>query len=118
AQARRAVAGGAEFREFTRVVDLVRDGGTVAGVVVENSLDPQGTETIAADVVVAAGGLWGPTLGRLAGVELPVLPVEHCFATTAPVPSLAGANDELDEASKPLLRHQDFALYLREYNDR
>ena len=41
---------------------------------------------------------------RLAGVRLPLVPVQHQYAVTAPLPELAG---ETREVVHPILRHQD-----------
>ena len=119
-QAERAIDRGARIVGSTRVVGIDRDGGRVTGVrvVPVPSADAE-PETVPADIVVSCAGLWGPGVARdLLGFELPMQPMEHGFGTSAPVPSLAGRNTPLDEASRPMLRHQDFSLYLREYVDR
>jgi flavin-dependent dehydrogenase len=60
-----AIAAGAELRDRSRVVDLVRDGERVAGVVVESAA---GRETLRARLVVGADGRHS-TIARLTGVE-------------------------------------------------
>ena len=62
---RAAIAAGAELRERTRVVDLVREGERVTGVVVDG---PSGRETLHARLVVGADGRHS-TIARLTGVE-------------------------------------------------
>lgn len=63
---RAAIDAGAELRDRTRAVDLVRDGeGRVTGVVVEG---PAGRETLHARLVVGADGRHS-TIARLTGVE-------------------------------------------------
>jgi glycine cleavage system T protein len=64
--------------------------------------------------VVLAAGIWGPKVARLAGVRLPLTPVVHQYAVTAPLPELAG---ETREVAHPLLRHQDANLYYRQIGD-
>jgi glycine cleavage system aminomethyltransferase T len=54
----------------------------------------------------------------MVGMEVPLLPLAHQFVWTGQVPELAGRNDELSEASLPILRHQDQDLYYRERADR
>ena len=49
---------------------------------------------------------------------MPLLPLAHQFAWTGQVPGLVARNDELSEASLPILRHQDQDLYYRECVDR
>lgn len=123
-QARRAIGHGAHIIGNTRVTAILREGGRVRGV--EIRATPRGPEdalsdvrqTVPADIVVSCAGLWGPGVAReMLGFELPMLPVEHGFGFSRRVPSLIGLNNELDEAGRPILRHQDFSMYLREYND-
>ncbi|WP_235038161.1 FAD-dependent oxidoreductase [Microbacterium sp. 18062] len=119
-QAERAIDRGARIRGRTRVVGITREGGRVTGVdVVPVPRADAASEHVPADIVIAAGGLWGPGITReLLGFELPMQPMEHGFGMSATVPSLVGRNTERDEATRPMLRHQDFSLYLREYVDR
>jgi glycine cleavage system T protein len=70
--------------------------------------------TIRTDTVVLAAGIWGPKVARLAGVELPLVPVQHQYALTGPLPELAG---EAREVVHPILRHQDADLYFRQVAD-
>jgi glycine cleavage system aminomethyltransferase T/glycine/D-amino acid oxidase-like deaminating enzyme len=69
---------------------------------------------IVADVVLICAGIWGPKIGRLAGVPIPLVPVEHQLVRTAGLPALAGVTDEI---TQPILRHQDKALYMRQWFD-
>ena len=70
---------------------------------------------IKTEVVVSCAGIWAPKLGGLAGVQIPLAPMEHLYAVTTPLPELAGAKP--DEVSLPLLRHQDAAVYFRQVGD-
>ncbi|MFC7327114.1 GcvT family protein [Marinactinospora rubrisoli] len=111
AQARAATARGAEFRAHHTVTGIEQRGGRVTGVVTDRGELP-------ADVVVSAAGFWGPRIGRMAGVPVPLLPMAHQYATTTPIAALtAGADADL-ETSRPILRHQDRDLYFREHGDR
>lgn len=136
-QARRAQDGGATIMEHTEVTGLeYNDDGRVIGVrirpvkpgdpedAVDIEGDPSGTdepeaaEVIAADVVVSCAGLWGPKMAReVLGIDIPMLPVEHGFGFSLPVESLADM-DSTTEVVKPMLRHQDHAMYLREWDNR
>ena len=69
---------------------------------------------IKTDLVVAAAGIWAPKVGALAGVPIPLSPMQHLYAVTTPLPELAGATEEI---SWPLLRHQDEALYFRQVSE-
>ncbi len=110
---RRAEARGATFRGSTEVTGFVRDGGgRVVGVET-----PAGR--LEADLVVVAAGMWAPKLGRLLGVSIPLVPLQHLFAWTTPLPSLERSAAETGrEATRPILRHQDRDLYYREFGDR
>lgn len=109
AQARAAMARGAAFLDHHTVVDVERGGGRVRGVVTDRGTFP-------ADIVVSAAGFWGPAIGRMAGVEIPLLPMAHQYAYTA---AIEGVDNPPElEARRPLLRHQDRDLYFREHGDR
>ncbi|MBT5188580.1 MAG: FAD-binding oxidoreductase, partial [Proteobacteria bacterium] len=48
--------------------------------------------TIAADHVVNAGGLWAREIGRMVGLELPVLAMEHMYLITEDMPEVEEIN--------------------------
>lgn len=108
---RRAGARGAVFQGSTRVVGIEQAGGRVTGVRTADGVVP-------ADVVVSCAGFWGPAIGEMVGMPVPLLPLAHQFVWTGQVPELIGRNDELTEAGLPILRHQDQDLYYRERGDR
>ena len=63
---------------------------------------------IAAEVVVSASGIWSPRIGRMAGITIPLLPMQHQYAATGPI---AG----LDEAAPMAnLRDPDGLVYFRQ----
>ncbi len=66
---------------------------------------------IKTDLVVSAVGIWAPKIGDLAGVPIPLSPMQHIYAITEPLPELAGATTDI---SLPLIRHQDRAMYFRQ----
>ncbi|TJV25386.1 MAG: FAD-dependent oxidoreductase [Mesorhizobium sp.] len=51
--------------------------------------------TIIAEHVVNAGGLWAKQLGRMAGVDLPVTPMEHHYFITEDIPEIAALDREI-----------------------
>lgn len=118
-QAGRATAGGATVLGHTRVVGIRSLRGRVTGVEVLPVPAPPDArpEVIGADIVISCAGLWGPAMAReLLGFELPMMPMEHGFGWSTPLPSLAGL-DDATEVVRPMLRHQDAALYLREWGE-
>lgn len=110
ALAHRAGARGARFQGSTRVTGIEQAGGRVTGVRTPHGVIP-------ADIVISCAGFWGQEVGAMAGLAVPLLPLAHQFAWTGQVPDLVGRNDELSEASLPILRHQDEDLYYRERVD-
>jgi dimethylglycine oxidase len=110
ATVRRAKARGAVFRESTKVIGIEHSGGSVTGVA---TLDG----TIPADIVVSCAGFWGPEIGAMVGMDIPLLPLAHQYAKTDQIPQLVGRNTEATEAGLPILRHQDQDLYFRELVD-
>jgi len=112
AQARRAIDQGTRFLAHHTVVGIETNSGKVTGVVTDQGTFP-------ADIVVSCAGFWGPKIARMAGLELPLLPMAHQYVRTTPVAALADRKaDALTEALLPILRHQDRDLYFREHEDR
>ncbi|MDX8531198.1 FAD-dependent oxidoreductase [Mesorhizobium sp. VK25A] len=79
---------GADVILRNRVVELKQraDGGW--DVVTEKG-------TIVAEHVVNAGGLWAKQVGLMAGVDLPVTPMEHHYFVTEDIPEVAALDKEL-----------------------
>eukprot|EP00736_Rhodelphis_marinus_P010300 Rmarinus@m.4878 len=74
------------FRMDTKVSELVREGGRVAGVRLENG------EVELADAIVLAAGNHTPALARDVGLFVPIMPVKgHCLD----IPYTAGNSEEL-----------------------
>src|SRR5689334_1667989 len=95
---------GVDIRTRTRVVAVNREHGRVAGVTVE--LRDGSRQEIRADVVVNAGGMFAPEIGRLAGVTIPIIPMAHQYLFTE---AMAGVHPGL-----PQLRDPDNLVYFRE----
>ena len=58
---------------------------------------PEGS--IRAEHVVNAAGLWAREVGAMAGVRLPLMPVEHQYMVTEAIPEIAGMDRELGNIS-------------------
>jgi 4-methylaminobutanoate oxidase (formaldehyde-forming) len=95
---------GATIRQHTRVVGIGVEGGQVRGVEVESKDGER--STIEADVVVNAGGMFAPEIGRMAGVTVPIIPMAHQYLFTE---AIAGAVPTL-----PTMRDPDRLCYFRE----
>jgi glycine cleavage system aminomethyltransferase T/glycine/D-amino acid oxidase-like deaminating enzyme len=95
---------GVTIRTHTRVVGIGVERGRVIGVDVQ--LRDGSRETIAADVVVNAGGMFAPEIGRLAGVTVPIIPMAHQYLFTE---AIDGVHPGL-----PQLRDPDHLVYFRE----
>ena len=68
-----------------RVVELTQDPDGAWNVVTEHG-------TVRAEHVVNAGGLWAREVGRMVGLELPLLAMEHMYLLTEPMPEVAEHN--------------------------
>ena len=100
-------ASGATFYDRTEVVSIAAERGRVSAV---------GTTRgrIETEKVLVCCGIWGPLMGRMVGVPVPLAPVEHQLAWTTPLAELRGAASEI---TQPILRHQDRDLYFRQRRD-
>ena len=63
--------------------------------------------------MLLCAGIWGPTVGAMAGVPIPLVAVQHQLVWTDPIPGLEG----LDWLEQPVVRHQDMSLYFRQRED-
>ncbi len=83
AYAKSAQIGGAEIVRQTRVVDLKQRADGTWDVITERG-------NVHAEHVVNAGGLWAREVGRMVGLELPILAMEHQYLITGDMPELVG----------------------------
>ena len=87
AYAKSAQLAGAEIVRQTRVVNTRQRA--------DGSWDVITTKgTVHAEHVVNAGGLWAREVGRMVGLELPVLAMEHHYLMTEPMPEVIAYNEE------------------------
>ena len=95
-----ARARGIQIRTGTRVTAIEVERGRARGVVTEEH------GPIRADVVVNAGGMYANQIGRLAGVEVPVVPFGHQYLVTQPIDGV--------RPDFPTMRDPDRLVYFRE----
>ncbi|SFR67583.1 Glycine cleavage system T protein (aminomethyltransferase) [Halogeometricum rufum] len=119
----------AGFYGNTEVTDLEVEGGEITAVVTDRG-------RIECDRCVVATNNWGYQTGQMAGVDLPITPVEHQYVVTEPMAELgtdssgddhtAGldvpGNRDIQEAMSerpqyPVGRDQDHSLYFRTHGD-
>lgn len=105
ALAKAARMAGAEIYLNTKVEELVhKNDGT--WTVVTN----QGN--IQCEHVVNAAGLWAREVGRMAGVHVPIIPMEHHYILTGEIKEVAEFDGEL-----PMVIDLDGEMYLRQEQD-
>jgi glycine cleavage system T protein len=102
-----ATKAGLRFEGGTEVTGIETKGGRIAAVQTSRG-------RIACEAVLCAAGIWGPLIGKMAGVPLPLQPCQHLYGKTEPIPELTG---ETRDAVHPLVRHQDASMYLRQHAD-
>ncbi|MDQ6818407.1 MAG: FAD-dependent oxidoreductase [Actinomycetota bacterium] len=68
--------------------------------------------SIDCEIVVNAAGMWAPQVAALAGVRLPIVPLQHQYVVTDTVDELVDAHREL-----PVLRDPDGSFYVRQEGD-
>jgi len=120
----------AAFYGHTEVTDIETTGGAVTAVETSEG-------TIQCDRCVLATNNWGYGTGRLAGLDLPIAPVEHQYVVTEPLEELSGVDSDVGSNTtgldvpgqrdiaeymsegphRPVGRDQDHSLYFRTHGD-
>ena len=100
---------GATIHEKTKVEDTVPNGDGTWTVVTNQG-------NIHAENIVNAGGLWAREVGRMAGLELPILAMEHHYLLTEAIPGVAEFNEKF---GREVGHAVDFSaeLYTRQERD-
>ncbi|MDA4846047.1 GcvT family protein [Hoeflea poritis] len=106
AYARAAKKNGAQVHTGTKVEDLIQRKDGHWRVITDHG-------EIVAEHIVNAGGLWAREVGRMVGLELPVLAMEHMYLITEDMQEVTAFNEA---AGKEMLHVVDFdgELYLRQ----
>ncbi|MEM9104127.1 MAG: FAD-dependent oxidoreductase, partial [Pseudomonadota bacterium] len=107
AKAARTLGANIELRN--PVTDITQDADGTWNVVTQNG-------TVRADHVVNAGGLWAREVGRMVGIELPVLAMEHMYLLTETMTEVLAFNES---SGRELVGVIDFKgeIYTRQERD-
>ena len=115
AYAKAARLGGATIEINTRVIETNQRMDGTWDVVTER-------ETIHAEHLVNAGGLWAREVAAMAGVYLPLHPMEHQYIVTDDIPEIFGRDSEhphvMDPAGESYLRQEGRGLCIGFYEQR
>ena len=109
ALARKAHAAGVGFEGGVTLTGFDIRAGRVHGVQTDRG-------SVECERVLLCAGIWGPTVGALAGVPIPLVAVQHQLVWTDPIPELVGVDGDT-WARQPVVRHQDMSLYFRQRED-
>ncbi|MDH3671507.1 MAG: FAD-dependent oxidoreductase [Gammaproteobacteria bacterium] len=103
---------GAQYHRNTPVIETTQRGDGSWDVVTPNG-------TINAELIVNAAGLWAREVGHLAGIDLPVQPMEHHYLITETIPEIEAHGKELpcgiDYESNLYFRQEQKGLLLGTY---
>jgi 4-methylaminobutanoate oxidase (formaldehyde-forming) len=94
-----ARARGVRILTGIRVTGIDVEGGRVRGVATDHG-------DFRSEVVVNAAGMWAHEIGRMAGIEVPLVPMSHQFLITKPIDGVQG--------NFPTMRDPDLLVYFRE----
>ena len=98
---------GARISEQTRVTAITVDGRRATTV---HAIDRDGERVdIGCEMVVNAAGMWGMEVGRMAGVRIPAVAVEHQYVLTGPIPGYTPAQLR----TMPTMRDPDLLVYYK-----
>ncbi|WP_164661627.1 FAD-dependent oxidoreductase [Tropicibacter sp. Alg240-R139] len=92
---------GAQIKRFSPVTGITR---TASG----DWQVTTATETITAEIVINAAGFYGAKIAAMAGLQAPVITLEHQYLVTEPLAELDAHPDLF-----PLVRDPDIRFYLR-----
>ncbi len=116
AYAKAARASGAEVcrNTWARAIEQRRAGGW--RVILCDTHSGEDLGTVACEHVVNCGGLWAREVGRMVGLELPLLAMEHTYIVTEPMPEVIEHNQR---TGRELMHAIDFAgeIYMRQEGD-
>jgi len=89
---------GVTIKQGVRVTGFTRQGGRITGVETDQGV-------VRCDKVVNAAGMWSRELGRMAGVAVPVVALEHQYLLTDKIADMPG--------DLPTMRDPDHRIYVK-----
>lgn len=107
----------ATWHEHTELLEILTLEGRVSGVRTNN---PE-QEILTCDHLVIAANIWTPAIAGAFGYQVPLMAFQHQYAITTARPEWEGVydpNELADEATFPLLRDLDAAMYYRKHWDK
>jgi 4-methylaminobutanoate oxidase (formaldehyde-forming) len=99
-----ALAQGARSRGATIYTDTRVTGIRLKNGAVDEVLTEKGN--IKTEIVVNAAGIWAPEIGKMVGVAVPLIPMEHQYIITKPMKGV--------KKGMPTMRDPDLLVYFRE----
>jgi len=90
---------GATIHTDTRVTGIRLKNGAVTEVLTEKG-------NIKTEIVVNAAGIWAPEIGKMVGIAIPLIPMEHQYIITKPLKGV--------KKGMPTMRDPDLLVYFRE----
>jgi len=93
---------GAEVHRFTKVLETNPRPDGSWEVVTDKG-------TVIAENLVNAAGLWAREVGKMAGLDLPLIPMEHMYFVTESIPEIEALEEEL-----PSVSDRDAEYYMRQ----
>jgi 4-methylaminobutanoate oxidase (formaldehyde-forming) len=99
ALAQGARRGGATIYTDTHVTGIRLKNGAIYEAVTEKG-------TIRTEIVVNAAGIWASEIGKMVGVAIPLIPMEHQYIITKPITGV--------KKGMPTMRDPDLLVYFRE----
>ncbi len=98
---------GARIFEHTKVTSITVEDRRASTVHIVDADGANGQ--IACEMVVNAAGMWGMEIGRMAGVRIPAVAVEHQYLLTGPIPDFTPAELRV----MPTMRDPDLLVYYK-----
>jgi dimethylglycine oxidase len=110
ALAKRATARGVLFQGDTEVLSIdIKDNRVKTVITDKGEFD--------VDIIVCCAGIWGPKIGKMVGVPIPLQPLEHQLVYMKPLEQLSSLKNAEQETIHPILRHQDKSMYFKQFYD-